>query len=284
LSIALILKILKKKIGKIILISSLMKELEITVLGSGTSQGVPVIGCGCKVCSSIDPRDNRLRSSILINWGGENFVVDTGPDFRQQMLRKNIQSLRAVLYTHEHKDHIAGMDDVRSFNFLERRDMELFCSEAVSNALKREFYYAFESVKYPGVPNVNVHLIENEPFRLPDGPLVQPIDVMHYKMPVKAFRLGDFAYMTDMKTISNEELKKVKGVKYLIIDCLRREKHMSHLNLEEALEFIEYIQPDKAYLTHISHLFGKHKEINRGLPSNVSAAYDGLTIAAGFCE
>lgn len=261
-----------------------MKELKITVLGSGTSQGVPVIGCQCDVCKSIDPRDNRLRSSILINWGGENFVVDTGPDFRQQMLREKIKSLRAVVYTHEHKDHIAGMDDVRSFNFLEKRDMDLFCSDAVSVALKREFYYAFESVKYPGVPNVNIHLIENETFRLPDGPMVQPIDILHYKMPVKAFRIGDFAYMTDMKSISDEELKKVVGVKYLIIDCLRREKHMSHLNLEEALEFIDYIQPERAYLTHISHLFGKHKDINTELPANVSPAYDGFSFSAGMCE
>jgi phosphoribosyl 1,2-cyclic phosphate phosphodiesterase len=261
-----------------------MKELKVTVLGSGTSQGVPVIGCQCDVCRSIDPRDNRLRSSIMFNWDGQNFVVDTGPDFRQQMLRENVQSLRAVLYTHEHKDHIAGMDDVRSFNFLERRDMELFCTDAVKTALHREFYYAFEAVKYPGVPNVNIHLIDNEPFRLPDGPLVTPIDVLHYKMPVKAFRIGDFAYMTDMKTISEKELEKLNGVKYLIIDCLRKEEHMSHLNLEQALRLIEHINPERAYFTHISHLFGKHKDINRDLPSHISPAYDGLSFSAGLCD
>ena len=260
-----------------------MKELKVIVLGSGTSQGVPVIGCQCEVCRSIDPRDNRLRSSILFNWGGENFVIDTGPDFRQQMLREEVRSLRAVLYTHEHKDHIAGMDDVRSFNFIERRDMELFCSEQVEKALKREFYYAFESVKYPGVPNVNMNIIENDSFRLPDGPMITPINVLHYKMPVKAFRIGEFAYMTDMKTISEQELGKVMGVKYLIIDCLRKEEHMSHLNLEQALRIIEKIKPQKAYLTHISHLFGKHKDINSQLPSHVSPAYDGLSFYAGVC-
>jgi phosphoribosyl 1,2-cyclic phosphate phosphodiesterase len=261
-----------------------MKDLTITVLGSGTSQGVPVIGCQCEVCTSTDERDKRLRSSIMFNWGGQNFVVDTGPDFRQQMLRENVCSLRAVLYTHEHKDHIAGMDDVRSFNFLERRDMELYCTEEVEVALRREFYYAFESVKYPGVPSVNINRISDEVFRLPDGPLVTPINVLHYKMPVKGFRIGDFAYLTDMKTISAHELQKLKGVKFLIIDCLRRKDHISHLNLEQARELIEIIQPEKAYLTHISHLFDKHEVINRELPSSISPAYDGLHFSAGACN
>lgn len=261
-----------------------MNELTVTVLGSGTSQGVPVIGCQCEVCKSTDQRDKRLRSSIMFNWGGENFVVDTGPDFRQQMLNEDVRSLRAVLYTHEHKDHIAGMDDVRSFNFLERRDMELFCTDAVETALHREFYYAFEAVKYPGVPSVNINIIDDDSFRLPDGPLVMPINVLHYKMPVKGFRIGDFAYLTDMKTISDQELKKIIGVKYLIIDCLRRKEHMSHLNLEQALRLIERIQPGKAYFTHISHLFDKHETINRELPSHISPAYDGLTFKAGECE
>lgn len=254
-----------------------MHDLKVTVLGSGTSQGVPVIGCDCHVCCSKDTRDKRLRSSLLITWNNQNFVIDTGPDFRQQMLREKVKSLRAILYTHEHKDHIAGMDDVRAFNYLERRDMELFCSSDVKTALHREFYYAFEAVKYPGVPNVNIHLIsEKDKFRLPDGPEVEPILVMHHKMPVLGFRFGDFAYVTDIKTITNNELEKLKGVKILILGCLRLKQHLSHLNLEEALALIEIIQPEMTYLTHISHLFETHENILRMLPPNVVPAHDGL--------
>lgn len=256
-------------------------ELKVTMLGSGTSQGVPVIGCQCNVCKSNDKRDNRLRSSIMFEWNNESFVVDTGPDFRQQMLREDVRSLRAVLYTHEHKDHIAGMDDVRSFNFLEKRDMELFCTEEVEKALRREFYYAFEANKYPGVPNVNINTISNEMFRLPDGPSVIPVQVYHYKMPVKGFRIGDFAYLTDVKSIAMEELDKLKGVKYLILDCLREKPHISHLNLEEAIELVDVIQPKQTYLTHISHLFDTHENIENKLPKSVSPGFDGLSFIAG---
>lgn len=255
-----------------------MSKLTITVLGSGTSLGVPVIGCKCDVCSSKDPKDKRLRSSIMITTEHENYVIDTGPDFRQQMLREQVDSLRAVIYTHEHKDHIAGMDDVRSFNFLERRDMEIYCTEAVEIALKREFYYAFEAIKYPGAPNVNVNRVGDEDFTLPDGTVVTPINVLHYKMPVKGYRINDFTYLTDMKTISSQELEKVMGTKVLIIDCLRKKEHLSHLNLDQALELIEKINPDKAYLTHISHLFDKHEDILKLLPKNVEPAYDGLKL------
>ena len=261
-----------------------MKSLTVTVLGSGTSQGVPVIGCQCEVCKSTDPKDKRLRSSIMFSWGGENFVVDTGPDFRQQMLRENVTSLRAVLYTHEHKDHIAGMDDVREFNFIVIRDMDLFCTINVENALKREFHYAFETVKYPGVPNVKITLFDDLPFSLPDGPRVIPIQLFHHKMPVKGFRIGDFSYLTDLKTIYGDELEKVKGTEILILDCLRKTKHMSHLNLDEALKLIEIIKPKQTYLTHISHLFDKHEDIIKLLPKNVSPAYDGLTFKAGKAE
>ncbi|MDX1652479.1 MAG: MBL fold metallo-hydrolase [Brumimicrobium sp.] len=258
--------------------------LKVKVLGSGTSQGVPVIGCQCRVCNSSDPRDKRLRSSILFSWNEENFVIDTGPDFREQMLRENISSLRAIIYTHEHKDHVAGMDDVRAFNFIEKRDMELFCTQEVSSALKRDFHYAFEKNKYPGVPNVNINLIDDKPFRLPDGPLITPVQLYHYRMPVKGFRIGDFAYLTDLKTIDNEELNKLKGVNYLILDCLRETPHISHLNMEEALELIEVLQPRKTYLTHISHLFDTHEGIIEKLPKSVEPAFDGLSFIAGDAD
>jgi|SRR5690554_808154 len=253
-------------------------KLQVKVLGSGTSQGVPVIGCKCEVCTSSNPKDNRLRSSILFSWNDQNFVIDTGPDFRQQMLREEVSSLRAVIYTHEHKDHVAGMDDVRSFNFLERRSMELFCTEAVAVALKREFYYAFGVNLYPGVPRVNINIIENKPFRLPDGPMITPILGYHYKMPVFGYRIGDFAYMTDVKTIPIKEMRKLEGVHTLILDCLREEPHVSHLNLVEALDIINYLKPKKSYLTHISHLFGTHEQILKKTPLSVEPAYDGLTI------
>ncbi|HLW29249.1 MAG TPA: MBL fold metallo-hydrolase [Brumimicrobium sp.] len=256
----------------------MINKLQVKVLGSGTSQGVPVIGCKCNVCTSSNEKDKRLRSSILFSWNNQNFVIDTGPDFRQQMLREDVRSLRAVIYTHEHKDHVAGMDDVKSFNFLEHRSMEVFCSEAVEVTLKREFHYAFGENLYPGVPSVNINIIENKPFLLPDGPVVTPVLGYHYKMPVFGFRIGDFAYMTDVKTIPINELKKLKGVHTLILDCLREEPHISHLNLEEALDIINYLKPAKSYLTHISHLFGKHEEISKKLPLSVKPAYDGLTI------
>jgi len=261
-----------------------MKSLQVTVLGSGTSQGVPVIGCQCSVCLSTDPRDKRLRSSILFSWGDENFVIDTGPDFRQQMLREDVRSLRAVLYTHEHKDHIAGMDDVRSYNYLEKRDMEIFCNEDVERALRREFYYAFETVRYPGVPNVKINFIDMQTFRLPDGPLVTPVEYLHYKLPVLGFRIGDFAYITDIKTIEEHEADKLRGLDYLILDCLRHQEHLSHFNLEESLRFIDQVQPEITYLTHISHLFDKHEDIMKILPNNVFPAYDGLTFDAGMAK
>lgn len=252
--------------------------MKITILGSGTSQGVPVIACNCLVCSSGNSKDVRLRSSIMFTVNDENYVVDSGPDFRQQMLRENVQSLRAVLYTHEHKDHIAGMDDVRAFNFKEKRDMEIFCSNSVEEALRREFYYVFGANTYPGIPKVNLNRINKDKFILPCGESITPIEVMHYKMPVLGFRIKDFTYITDAKTISEEEKQKVKGSKILIVNALRKEEHISHFNLDEALAFIKEINPEQAFLTHISHLFGKHEEIEQELPENVKVAYDGLTI------
>lgn len=254
----------------------MQEKVEITVLGSGTSQGVPVITCECDVCLSTDSKDNRLRSSILFRVGGENFVIDTGPDFRQQMLRENVKSLRGVLFTHEHKDHVAGLDDVRAFNYGEGRDMEVYCSEGVEFALKREFHYVFSGVPYPGIPSLHINPIENKKFHLTNGVEVTPIQVMHYKMPVFGFRIGDFTYITDAKTIAPEEMEKVKGSKVLIVNCLHRSQHISHFNLEEALAFIALVKPEKAYLTHISHLFGKQLDIEKDLPENVYLAYDGM--------
>jgi phosphoribosyl 1,2-cyclic phosphate phosphodiesterase len=254
------------------------QSLQITVLGSGTSQGVPVIACNCKVCTSENPKDKRLRCSILISYNNENFVIDSGPDFRYQMLRENVQTLRAVLFTHEHKDHISGLDDVRAFNFKEERDMDVYCSERVEIALRREFHYVFDEDKYPGVPLIKLHTINKEKFILQGDLMVQPIEVMHYKMPVLAYRINDFAYITDAKTISREEKEKLKGVKVLIVNALRLEEHISHFNLTEALALIEEINPEKAYLTHISHLFGTHNNIQDLCPPNVYPAYDGLKI------
>lgn len=252
--------------------------MKVTILGSGTSQGVPVIACECAVCRSEDPRDKRLRSSVLIHVDGENFVIDSGPDFRQQMLRAEVKSLRAVLFTHEHKDHLAGLDDVRAFNFRENRDMEVFCTTAVEEALHREFHYIFSTERYPGIPNVHVNLIGNQPFKLPNGTPVIPVTVMHYKMPVLGFRFGDFTYITDAKTVSAAEKEKLKGTKILIVNALHQSPHISHFNLAEALEFIAEIGPETAYLTHISHLFGKHDNIQELLPPHVFPAYDGLEI------
>jgi phosphoribosyl 1,2-cyclic phosphate phosphodiesterase len=257
-----------------------MKNFTVTVLGSGTSQGIPVIACDCPICVSNDPKDKRLRSAVMISYDNQNYVIDSGPDFRQQMLREGVKSLRAILFTHEHKDHVAGMDDVRAFNYRECRAMEIFCTERVETALKREFQYVFSNERYPGIPEVKLNNINLEPFQLPDGPIVTPIEVMHYKLPVLGFRIGDFTYITDAKTVSEKELEKVKGTKILIVNALHRSEHISHFNLEEALIFIDQVNPEKAYLTHISHLFGCHTEIEKILPPNVFIAFDGMKFTA----
>ena len=251
---------------------------KVTILGSGTSQGVPVIACSCEVCSSNNPKDNRSRSSILIQVENENYVIDSGPDFRSQMLREKVKSLRGVIFTHEHKDHVAGLDDVRAFNHLESRPMEVYCTERVEEALKREFHYIFSEDRYPGIPRVELFRIDNDLIELRNNLVLKPINVLHYKMPVKGFRFGEFTYITDAKKIANEEAEKVIGTKTLVINALHRSEHLSHFNLEQALEFIEQVAPDRAYLTHISHLFGKHDDVEVELPENVFLAYDGLSI------
>ena len=252
--------------------------LKITVLGTGTSQGVPVIACECDVCQSEDIKDKRLRTSIMITYKGVNYVIDTGPDFRQQMLREDVKRLRAIIYTHEHKDHIAGLDDVRAFNYVQKSSMDIYCDKRVEKALKREFYYAFEENPYSGVPKLKLNIIDkNTPFTI-EGLTFHPIEVIHKKLPVIAYRIKDFVYITDAKTIAKEEKEKIKGCEVLFVNALREEEHISHFNLKEALAFIEEIQPKKAYITHISHLFAKHKDIEAKLPKNVFAAYDGLQL------
>lgn len=236
-----------------------------------------MIGCDCSVCSSQDPRDKRLRSSVLLTQDDKNLVIDTGPDFRQQMLREQVKTLSGVVFTHEHKDHVAGLDDVRAFNFLEKKDMPIFCHPRVEEALKREFGYAFDPNPYPGVPRLTVQNIDLEPFNAQGFELI-PIEVMHYKLPVLGFRWGDFTYITDAKTISKDQREKIKGSKVLVLNALRQTEHISHFNLEQALEFVEALNIERVYLTHISHLMGTHAEVSRILPENVKIAYDGLEI------
>lgn len=249
----------------------------VTFLGSGTSQGVPVIGCQCEVCVSLDFRDKRLRSSIHIEIDGKSLIIDSGPDFRQQVLRERINQLDALIFTHEHKDHTAGMDDIRSFNFLQKKDMPVYAAPRVLSQLKQEFSYVFAEKKYPGVPQVDTFEINGEPFNV-DGIKITPIEVLHYKLPVYGFRVGDFTYITDAKTISEDSLEKIKGSKVLIINALQQTEHLSHLTLEEALEMAEKIRAEKTYFTHLSHRMGKHQEVESQLPESISIAYDGLKI------
>lgn len=251
--------------------------MKVTFLGTGTSQGIPVIGCKCETCTSVDYRDNRLRASILVEINDTKIVIDTGPDFRQQMLRERVDKLDAVLFTHAHKDHVAGLDDIRSYNFLQKKDMPIYATEHVLGRLKKEFEYIFSADDYPGIPRVQMNPIENKPFKIQDIE-VTPIEVMHYKLPVLGFRFGDFTYITDANKIAEEEKEKIKGSKVLVLNALQRETHISHFNLEEALEMMEELKPDKGYLTHLGHFMGRHKEVSKELPDNVEIAWDGLKL------
>lgn len=251
--------------------------MKITFLGTGTSQGVPVIACKCDVCRSSDFRDKRLRSSVLIEFNNKTFVIDTGPDFRQQMLREKVEDITAILFTHEHKDHIAGLDDIRAFNYIHKRPMEVFADERVQKALRREYAYVFAEDKYPGIPEMITHTIDNTPFFIDDTQII-PIRLMHHKLPILGFRIDDFTYLTDTNYIEPIEKEKIKGTKVLVVNALRKKKHISHFNLEQALNLIDEIKPEKAYLTHISHLMGKHEDIEKELPDNVKFSYDGLKI------
>ncbi len=250
--------------------------MKITFLGTGTSQGIPVIACRCKVCQSKDPRDSRLRCSILVEVDDLTLTIDSGPDFRQQMLRAKVQQLDAILLTHEHKDHVAGMDDIRAFNFMNRKPMDIYAEERVQLAIKREFAYVFADYKYPGIPRINLHKIENKPF-LVNGVEVIPIRVQHYRLPIFGFRIKDFTYITDASYISNQEIGKVKGSRYLVVNALRKEKHLTHFNLEEAEKLIRQVSPEKAFITHISHQFGLYADLAKELPEGITMAYDTLS-------
>lgn len=250
--------------------------MKVTFLGTGTSQGIPVIACRCKVCQSKDPRDTRLRCSILVEVDDLTMAIDSGPDFRQQMLRAGVQQLDAILLTHEHKDHVAGMDDIRAFNFINRKPMDIYAEERVQLAIKREFAYVFADYRYPGIPRINLHSIENKPF-LVNGVEIIPIRVYHYRLPIFGFRIKDFTYITDASYISDQEIAKVKGSRYLVVNALRKEKHLTHFNLEEAEKLIRLISPEKAFITHISHQFGLHAELVKELPEGVTMAYDTLS-------
>jgi phosphoribosyl 1,2-cyclic phosphate phosphodiesterase len=251
--------------------------MKVTFLGTGTSTGVPVLTCKCEVCRSLDYRDKRLRVSILIQYQGKNIIVDTGPDFRQQALRENLQSLEAVVFTHEHKDHTAGLDDVRPFNYLNGlKNCPIYAHARVLAQLKMEYFYAFSENPYPGVPIITCNEIDNEPFEIA-GLAFVPIQVMHHKLPVIGFRIGDFTYITDANFIEEKQLEKIYGTKILVLNALQRDPHISHFNLSEAIALSEKINSEKTYFTHISHKLGLHREVESELPAHIELAYDGLS-------
>lgn len=252
--------------------------MKVYFLGTGTSQGIPVIGSQHPVCKSNDPKDKRLRVSIWVSWENFSFVIDCGPDFRQQMLTSGCTKIDGILYTHEHSDHTAGMDDIRPFNF-RQGPMPIYAHERVLENLAKRFDYIFETEhKYPGAPSVEpVEVVNNKPFAI-GNKMAIPINVMHADLQVFGYRIDDFAYLTDVKTIEDSEIEKLKGVKVLVVNALREEAHHSHFNLQEALDFITLVRPEKTYLIHISHTFGFHSDIQNKLPDNVFVAYDNLAI------
>ncbi len=252
--------------------------MKVTFLGSGTSQGIPVIACSCAVCTSADTRDKRLRSSILLQVDDKNIVIDSGPDFRYQMLRAGVMHLDALVFTHEHKDHTAGLDDIRAFNYKQGEAINVYAHKRVQDALKKEFSYIFAHHKYPGIPQLDLFEIGHHPFEVAGVPFI-PIEVMHFQLPVLGFRIADFTYITDAKTVTELEKAKIKGTKVLVINALQQEKHISHFTLEEALAFAQEIGAEKTYFTHISHRLGTHQKISELLPAGVELAYDGLCLS-----
>ena len=282
-----------------------MNKTILKFLGTGTSQGVPMIGCGCDVCRSRDPRDKRLRASVLVEYEGLTILVDAGPDFRQQMLREGVSHLDAILLTHNHKDHTGGLDDIRAFNYLEKRATEIYCEKYVEDALRMEYSYAFAEKKYPGAPEWHVHNIDENPFEIrcggpyevlswepgmgyvhstagQDDPVktarIIPIRGMHYKLPVLGYRFGDIAYCTDMNHIPEEEFAKLEGLEHFVINCVKYGKHISHYSIEEAIEVAKRVGAKHTWLTHLSHQLPCYNELAAELPDGILPAYDGLTI------
>lgn len=274
--------------------------MKITFLGTGTSQGVPIIGCKCRVCDSVNPKDKRLRTSVMIEVeppslkgeiqstidekqqrplarGVKRFVIDTGPDFRQQMLREKIDNITAVIYTHEHRDHVAGLDDIRAFNFIMKKKVDLYATTPVQHAIHEQFGYVFTKKKYPGIPEVNLHLIENKPFTIEDVKFI-PILVKHRHLDVLGFRVGNFSYITDANFIPEEEKKKIYGSEVLALNALRKENHPSHFTLDEAIKLAQELKCKKSFLIHMSHQIGLHEEVEDELPENIYLAFDGMKL------
>ena len=252
---------------------------KLTFLGTGTSQGVPMIGCGCEVCRSSDPHDKRLRSSVLVEHEGLKILVDAGPDFRQQMLTAGVSHLDAILLTHNHKDHTGGLDDIRAFNYLEKKATQIYCEKYVEDSLRKEYSYAFDENRYPGAPEWNVNIIDERPFSI-NGVEIIPIRGKHFRLPVLGFRFGSIAYCTDMNHIPEEEFAKLEGLDHFIINCVRRGRHISHFSLEGALKVAGRVGAKHTWLTHLSHQLPVYEELASELPADVRPAYDGLTIEA----
>ncbi|MBI5857663.1 MAG: MBL fold metallo-hydrolase [Sphingobacteriales bacterium] len=251
--------------------------MKITFLGTGTSSGVPMIGCECDVCISTDKKDKRLRASILVQSAKTTLVVDTGPDFRYQMLRQKIKHLDAVLFTHPHKDHLAGLDDIRAFNFFTKKPIDVYADSLTEEAVRRDFYYAFTDTKYPGIPELNLNTISLEPFMIGDIPVI-PILVWHLKMPVMGFRFGKFTYITDANRIDEPEKEKIRGSEVMVLNALRKQTHISHFTLDEAIDVVTELKVPLTYFTHISHQLGKHEDIESELPEGIHLSYDGLQL------
>ena len=252
--------------------------MKVTFLGTGTSQGIPIIGCKCAVCKSSNTRDKRLRTSALVSVGDKNILIDIGPDFREQMLRNDVSHLNAILVTHAHRDHVAGIDDIRPYNYYQQSPIDIYARSNAIEAIRRDYAYIFAQHIYPGLPEANLIEVSGSSVFSIGNTEVVPIEAMHKDMPILGYKMGRFAYVTDANYIAPTELDKIKGVDMLVINALRIEKHFSHYSLAEALEVIEYLKPRKAYLTHMSHEMGFYDEVSRHLPENVFLAYDGLTV------